>query len=85
MPRFAYTAGGFGLIDGDPKALRLPKIGRVHCMEDVAKRVGDGRVLPHDHFAACGPLVRFLDGRARRRLCYEESAEGRRGRRGFGR
>ena len=44
-PRFAYTAGGFGLIDGDPKALKLPRIGRVHCMEDVAKRVGGTRVL----------------------------------------
>ena len=44
-PKFAYTAGGFGLIDGDPKALRLPKIGRVHCMENVAERVGDAKVL----------------------------------------
>lgn len=44
-PRFAYTAGGFGLIDGDPKALRLPKIGRIHCMENVAERVGDAKVL----------------------------------------
>mgnify|MGYP001747957319 CR=1 FL=1 len=44
-PRFAYTAGGFGLIDGDPKALKLPRIGRVHCMEDVAKRVGGAKVL----------------------------------------
>ena len=44
-PRFAYTAGGFGLIDGDPKALRIPKIGRVHCMEDVTKRVNGAEVL----------------------------------------
>ena len=44
-PRFAYTTGAFGLIQGDPKALRLPKIGRVHCMEDVTARVGDARVL----------------------------------------
>ena len=44
-PRFAYTAGGFGLVEGDPKTLRLPKVGRVHCMENVANRVGDGRVL----------------------------------------
>ena len=44
-PRFAYTAGGFGLIDGDSKALRLPKIGRVHCVEDVAKRVNGAKVL----------------------------------------
>lgn len=45
VPRFAYTTGGFGLIEGDPKALRLPKIGRVHCMENIAERVGDARVL----------------------------------------
>ena len=44
-PRFAYTTGVFGLIEGDPKALRLPRIGRVHCMEDVTARVGDARVL----------------------------------------
>jgi putative transposase len=44
-PRFSYTAGGFGLIDGDPKALRLPKIGRVHCMENVAERVNGAKVL----------------------------------------
>lgn len=44
-PRFAYTTGCFGLIQGDPKALRLPRIGRVHCMEDVMARVGDARVL----------------------------------------
>ena len=45
VPRFAYTTGGFGLIEGDPKALRLPKVGRVHCLEDVAERVGDSCVL----------------------------------------
>ena len=44
-PRFAYTAGCFGLVKGDPKAIRLPKIGRVHCMENVAERVGDAKVL----------------------------------------
>ena len=43
--RFAYTTGGFGLIQGDPKALKLPRIGRVHCMEDVAERVVGARVL----------------------------------------
>ena len=44
-PRFAYTTGCFGLVKGDPKALKLPRIGRVHCMENVAKRVGDAKVL----------------------------------------
>ena len=44
-PRFTYTTGAFGLIQGDPKALRLPKVGRVHCLEDVTERVGGARVL----------------------------------------
>lgn len=44
-PRFAYTTGSFGLIDDDRHALRLPRIGRVHCMENIAKRVGAARVL----------------------------------------
>ena len=44
-PRFAYTTGAFGLIHGDPKALRLPRIGRVHCMENVTERVNGARVL----------------------------------------
>ncbi|OXN01329.1 IS607 family element RNA-guided endonuclease TnpB [Bifidobacterium vansinderenii] len=44
-PRFAYTTGSFGLVGDDPKALRLPRIGRVHCMENVTKRVGGARVL----------------------------------------
>ena len=43
--RFAYTTGIFGLIDDDAKALRLPRIGRVHCMENVAARMGDARLL----------------------------------------
>ena len=45
VPRFAYTTGSFGLIEGDPKALKLPRIGRVHCMENVTARVGDAKVL----------------------------------------
>jgi putative transposase len=45
VPRFAYTTGSFGLVDRDPHALRLPRIGRVHCMEDVSKRVGDAKVV----------------------------------------
>ena len=44
-PKFAYRAGSFGLVKNDPKALKLPRIGRVHCMEDVSARVGDARVL----------------------------------------
>ena len=45
VPRFAYTTGSFGLIDCGPHALRLPKIGRVHCMENVSKRVNGAKVL----------------------------------------
>lgn len=44
-PRFAYTTGSFGLIKGDPKALWLPRIGRVHCMENVTALVDDARVV----------------------------------------
>ena len=43
--RFAYTTGSFGLIQGDPKALKLLRIGRVHCLENVTERVGGARVL----------------------------------------
>ena len=45
VPRFAYTTGSFGLIEGDPKALKLPRIGRVHCMENAHERVDGARVL----------------------------------------
>lgn len=38
VPRFAYTTGSFGLIEDDPKALKLPRIGRVHCMENATER-----------------------------------------------
>ena len=44
VPRFAYTTG-FKLIEGDPKGLWLPRIGRVHCMENVAERVNGAKVL----------------------------------------
>ena len=45
VPGFAYTTGSFGLIDCDPHALRLPRIGRVHCMENVSRRVDGAKVL----------------------------------------
>ena len=44
-PKFTYRTGCFGLVKGDPKALKLPRIGRVHCMENVAALVGDAKVL----------------------------------------
>ena len=45
VPRFAYTTGSFGLIEGDLKALKLPRVGRVHCMENAHERVDGARVL----------------------------------------
>lgn len=45
VPRFAYATGSFGLVENDPMALKLPRVGRVHCMENVAARVGDARIL----------------------------------------
>ena len=44
-PKFTYRTGCFGLVKGAPKALKLPRIGRVHCMENVAALVGDAKVL----------------------------------------
>ena len=47
-PRFSYSTSGpgaGGLIKGDPKALWLPRIGRVHCLENVTARVGGARVV----------------------------------------
>lgn len=41
---FAITTGSFGLIGGDPHAVRVPKVGRIHCMEDVARRVAGRHV-----------------------------------------
>ena len=47
-PRFSYSTSGpgtGGLIKDDPKALWLPRIGRVHCMENVTARVDGVRVI----------------------------------------
>lgn len=47
-PRFSYSISGLrtgALIKGDPKALWLPRIGRVHCLENVTARVGGARVV----------------------------------------
>ena len=43
--RFAYSTGFTAPTAHDPYGLKLPRIGRVHCMEDVSSRVGDARVL----------------------------------------
>lgn len=42
-PAFAYTTGSFGIADN--VGVRLPRIGRVHVMENIRDRVGDGRIL----------------------------------------
>lgn len=42
--KFAYTTGSFGLIKDDPKALKLPRIGRVHCLENVVERIAGAKV-----------------------------------------
>jgi putative transposase len=47
-PRFRYSISrpsDGGLIKGDAKALWLPRIGRVHCLENVTARVDGARVL----------------------------------------
>lgn len=47
-PRFAYAISGAhtgALIKGDAKALWLPRIGRVHCLENVTARVDGVRVV----------------------------------------
>lgn len=41
-PRFTYTTGSFGVADDH--GLKLPRIGRVHCMENVRRLVGDARI-----------------------------------------
>lgn len=37
-PKFTYTTGSFGVAD--PYGLKLPRVGRVHCMENVGKLTG---------------------------------------------
>ena len=47
-PRFSYSISGArdgGLIKGAAKALWLPRIGRVHCFENVTARANGARVL----------------------------------------
>ena len=47
-PRFSYSTSrpsDGGLIKGDPKALWLPRIGRVHCLENVTALVDGARVV----------------------------------------
>lgn len=43
--RFAYSTGFAAPMASDPYGLKLPRIGRVHCMENVAKRVAGARLI----------------------------------------
>jgi putative transposase len=43
--RFAYSTGFTAPTASDPCGLKLPRIGRVHCMENVHERVNGARVI----------------------------------------
>ena len=43
--RFAYSTGFTAPTANDPYGLKLPRIGRVHCMENVYKLVGGARLV----------------------------------------
>ena len=43
--RFAYSTGFTAPKFSDPYGLKLPRIGRVHCMENVYKRVNGARLI----------------------------------------
>ena len=43
--RFAYSTAFTAPTAGDPYGLKLPSIGRVHCMENVHERVSGARLI----------------------------------------
>ena len=43
--RFAYSTGFTAPKASDPYGLKLPRIGRVHCMENMHRRVAGARVV----------------------------------------
>ena len=43
--RFAYSTGFTAPTANDPYGLKLPRIGRVHCMENVYKRLTGARLI----------------------------------------
>ena len=45
VARFAYSTGFTAPKSSDPYGLKLPRIGRVHCMENVYERVAGARVI----------------------------------------
>ena len=42
--RFAYSTGFTAPTASDPYGLKLPRIGRVHCMENVYRRMNGARL-----------------------------------------
>lgn len=82
-PKFTYRTGCFGLVKGDPKALKLPRIGRVHCMENVAALVGDAKVLRMTISQRSGRWYASLTVE-REDKTVANPPKGRCGRRGFG-
>ena len=59
-PRFSYSTSRpdhGGLIKGDPKALWLPRIGRVHWHGERHCPCERGESAEHDYLPACGALV----------------------------
>ena len=45
VARFAYSTGFTAPTSGDPYGLKLPRIGRVHCMENVHRLVNGARLI----------------------------------------
>ena len=43
--RFAYSTGFTAPTANDPYGLKLPRIGRVHCMENVHERISGARLI----------------------------------------
>ena len=43
--RFAYSTGFTAPTASDPCGLKLPRIGRVHCMENVHERISGARLI----------------------------------------
>lgn len=65
-PRFTYAISGAhtgALIKSDSKALWLPRIGRVHCLENVTARVDGAKVLNMTISRRGGALARCADCR----------------------
>ena len=45
VARFAYSTGFTAPTASDPYGLKLPRVGRVHCMENAHKRVDGARLI----------------------------------------